>query len=144
VTVGWTLVSALPLLAIAVGILSRPDFPLGLGFIRTRGLAGLWCSLLPAVVGIAGVVLLRSWPRVGAGLILGYAAFWCVVLAGLLPVVWNTESSFCLRGLGLCITAAWLGAAVILGLLALFMLVVVWSWRSLKAGERPRVPSPPA
>jgi hypothetical protein len=128
----WIVVSALPLLGIALGILTEPGFPLGLGLIRTRGLAGLWVSLLPAVVGVAGVVLFSWSRRVGAGLILAYSAFWTVLLAGMLPVVWNAESSFCLRGLGVCITAAWLGRLVVLALLAAFLGVAGWSWRRVR------------
>jgi hypothetical protein len=134
----WIVVTALPLLGITLGILTEPGFPLGLGFIRTRGLTGLWVSLVPAVVGVTGVVLLRWSRRVGASLIFAYSAFWVVVLAGMLPVVWKAGSSFCLRGLGVCITAAWLGALVVLGLLAAFLVVSTWSWRRARgtAAER--------
>ncbi len=132
VAVGWTVASALPLLAIALSVLSRPDFPLGLGVIRTRGLGGLSVSLFPAAVAVAGVALLRRWPRVGAALVLAYAVFWSVLLAGMLPVVWNAQSSFCLRGVGVCITAAWLGRLVVLSLLLLFLFVGAWSCRALR------------
>jgi hypothetical protein len=136
----WIVVTALPLLGITLGILMEPGFPLGLGLVRTRGLTGLWVSLLPAVVGVAGVVLLRWSRRVGAGLILAYSAFWAVLLAGMLPVVWNAESSFCLRGLGVCITAAWLGRLVVLVLLAAFLLVSSWSWRRVTLTDRQAEP----
>ncbi len=128
----WSVLSALPLLGITLGILTQPDFPLGLGMIRTRGLTGLLVSLVPAVVGLGGALLLRWSSRVGAGLLLVYSAFWSVLLAGMLPVVWNADSSFCLRGLGVCITAAWLGRLAVLGLLTPFLLTCVWSWRSLR------------
>jgi hypothetical protein len=132
----WTIASSLPLLAIALGILTQPGFPLGLGIIRIRGLTGLWATLVPAVVGVAGVVLLhRRSRRVGAALILSYSGFWSVLLAGMLPVVWNAESSFCLRGLGMCITAAWLGRLAVLGLLTPFLLVCAWCWRTLRAAR---------
>ncbi len=129
----WILATALPLLGITAGVLTEPGFPLGLGVIRTRGLAGLWVSFVPAAVGLAGVGLLGRSGRVGAGLILAYSAFWAVVLAGMLPVVWTAESSFCLRGLGVCITAAWLGRLIVLTLLAVFVAVSAWSLRTLRA-----------
>jgi hypothetical protein len=132
----WIIVTALPLLGITFGILLEPGFPLGLGVVQTRGLTGLWVSLLPAVVGIVGVVVLSWSSRVGAGLILVYSAFWALLLAGMLPVVWNVQSSFCLRGLGVCITGAWLGRLVVLGLLAAFVLVSGWCLRRVRtAGE---------
>jgi hypothetical protein len=130
----WILLSAVPLLGIALGILTEPNFPLGLGIIRTRGLTGLWVTFLPAVVGVAGVVLLR-WPgRGGAALVLAYSSFWAVLLGGMLPVVWNAESSFCLRGLGVCITAAWLGRLTVLGLLTAFLLASTWCVARLRRG----------
>ena len=129
----WIVASAVPLLVIAIGVLTQPDFPLGLGFIRTRGLAGLWATLFPAVVGVGGVLLLRWSDRVGAGLILVYSAFWSLLLVSILPLVWNAESSFCLRGLGVCITAAWLARLTVLGLLTPSLLVSVWSWRTLRS-----------
>jgi len=47
-------------------------------------------------------------------------------------MVWNAESSFCLRGLGVCITAAWLARLAVAGLLTPFVLVCAWSWRTLR------------
>jgi hypothetical protein len=129
----WIVATTLPLLGITLGVLMEPGFPLGLGVIRTRGLTGLWVSLLPAVVGLAGVVLLGRSRRMAAGLILAYSVFWVVLLAGMLPVVWNVESSFCLRGLGVCITAAWLGRLIVLALLATFVVVSTWSLRRVRA-----------
>ncbi len=135
----WIVLTALPLLGITAGILAEPGFPLGLGIIRTRGLTGLWFSLLPAVVGLAGVVLLGRPGRAGPALTLAYSAFWVVVLAGMLPMVWNAESSFCLRGLGVCITAAWIGRLIVLSLLSVFVGVSTWSVR--RARTMPDAPA---
>jgi hypothetical protein len=135
VAISWCLVSALPLLAITLGILTQPGFPLGLGFIGTRGLMGLWVTLLPATAGIGGVVLLRRSTRIGAGLILAYSGFWAVLLASMLPVVWNAESSFCLRGLGVCITAAWLARMTVMSLAILFLLTAGWAARAFMHTE---------
>jgi hypothetical protein len=136
---GWSVTSAVPLLAIALGILTQPDFPLGLGIIRTRGLMGLWATLFPAIIGVSGVVLFHWSNRAGSGLILAYSAFWSLLLASILPTVWNAESSFCLQGLGVCITAPWLARLTVLGLLTPFFLLWVWSWHTLwcaMQGER--------
>ncbi len=129
----WVVVTAIPLLAMVVHILTRPDFPIGLGFIRTRGLMGLWVTLLPAVVALGGVVTLGLRRRMGAAMLLAYSVFWSVLLAGALPLVWNAESSFCFRGLGVCITAAWLGRAVVLLLLSFCLLVFAWTWHALRS-----------
>jgi hypothetical protein len=78
---------------------------------------------------------------VGAGLILAYSAFWSLLLVSILPAVWNVGSSYCLRGLGVCITGAWLARLTTLGLLTPFLLVCVWSWHTLRralADERKR------
>jgi hypothetical protein len=98
---------------------------------------GLWVTLFPAIVGVGGVLLLRWSTRTGAGLILAYSGFWAVLLACILPVVWNAESSFCLRGLGVCITAAWLARLTVVGLATLFLLTAVWAGRTVMA-TRPR------
>lgn len=132
----WSAGSGILLLGIALGILTQPTFPLSLGLIRTTGLAGLWATLLPAVVGLGGVVLLRRSYRLGAGLILIYSAFWVLLLASGLPLVWNAESSFCLDGLGVCITGPWLGRLAAMSLLTSFLLVGIWSWRVLTGGDR--------
>jgi hypothetical protein len=135
--VSWTLGSAILLLGIALGILTQPGFPLGLGLIRTTGLAGLWVTLVPALVALAGVVLLQCRNRSAAGLLVTYSAFWSVVVASALPVVWNAKSSFCLNSLGVCITSPWLGRFTTLSLLAPFLFVSVWFWRVLGARDGP-------
>ena len=132
----WTAGSATLLLVIAVGILTQPGFPLGLGPIRTTGLAGLWVTLVPAVVGLVGVVLLRGDGRLGPGLVLLYSVFWSVVVASALPSVWNAKKSLCLNGPGFCITGPWIGRMVAVGILTPFLLVGVWAWR--RVAERGR------
>jgi hypothetical protein len=87
--VSWSLLTAILLLGITVGILTQPGFPLGLGPIRTTGLAGLWVTLVPAVLAFAGVVLLGHRNRLAAGLLVTYSASWAAVVASGLPLVWN-------------------------------------------------------
>ena len=111
----WTAGSAVLLFAAVAGILTQPQFPLGLGAIRTRGLAG--------------VILLRGTRWLGAGLLLLYSAFWALVIASGLPSIWNAKSSFCLNGLGVCITSPWIGRLTALALLAPFLAIAVWAGR---------------
>jgi hypothetical protein len=132
----WITGTAILLLVVAVGILSQSGFPLGLGVIRTTGLAGLWVTLVPAVVGLTGVVLLRGSGRLGPGLVFAYSIFWSLVVGSGLPSVWNAKESFCLKGLGFCITSPWIGRTAAIGLLTSFLLVGRWAWRRL--AERAR------
>lgn len=132
----WVTGSAVFLLFVAVGVLTQPSFPLGLGLIRTTGLAGLWLTLVPAAVGLAGAVLARGHGRLGPGLVLAYSAFWSLVLASGLPSVWNAKESFCLKGLGFCITSPWIGRLAALGVLTPFLLVGAWAWRRLVGRAR--------
>jgi hypothetical protein len=134
-TVSWIQLTAILLLVIAFGILTQPGFPLGLGAVRTTGLTGLWVTLVPAVVALAGVVLLRRRIRLGAGLLAAYSLFGTAVVASSLPLVWNAKRSFCLDSLGVCITSPWLGRLAALALLAAFLLPGIWCWRALSGRE---------
>jgi hypothetical protein len=127
--VSWSLLTAILLLVIAIAVLTQPGFPLGLGHIRTTGLAGLWVTLVPAVVALAGLVLVGRRSRLGAGLLAAYSLFWTAVVASGLPLVWDAKRSFCLDSLGVCITSPWLGRLVMIALLAAFFLPGVWCWR---------------
>ena len=126
--VSWCLLTALLLLGISVGILTQPGFPLGLGWIRTTGLAGLWVTLLPGVVALAGVVLLRRRRRLAGGLLVTYSAFWAAVVGSGLPLVWYAKSSLCLNSLGVCITSPGLGRLAATALLAAFVLAGARFW----------------
>jgi hypothetical protein len=102
-----------------------------LGIIRTTGLTGLWVTLLPAAVGLVGMILLKRARQTGLALVALYSAFWLAVGASALPTVWNAKRSFCLNGIGFCITSPWLGRIVALTLLTPFLLVALWSCRLL-------------
>ncbi len=140
--VSWSLLTAILLVGITVGILTQPGFPLGLGPIRTTGLTGLWVTLVPAVVAFAGVVLLGHRNRLAAGLLVTYSLFWAAVVASGLPLVWNAKSSFCLNGLGVCITSPWLGRLATMTLLAAFLFAGAWCWRVLSGREAPERRNP--
>ncbi len=116
----WVAVTAVLLLGIAGHVLAERDFPLGLGPIQTRGLAGLWATLLPGAVGLGAVALLRRSRRLGAALLVAYSAFWSVVLASLVPLAGHGSG---------------LGLAVVLLLLTPFLLIGGWSCRILAGGE---------
>lgn len=134
----WVAGSAMFLLGLSVPIIKQPNFHLNFGLVRTNGPEGLWATLLPGVVGLAGVLLVRTHRSLGAGLLLVYSAYWTVLLASGIPVVWNAKSSFCLNGLGVCITIPWVGRATVTGLVAAFALTSLWSWRVIRAREEVR------
>jgi hypothetical protein len=133
--VSWSLLTAIFLVVIAVGILTQPAFPLGLGGLRATGLAGLWFTLLPAALAIAGAVIFGDGRRLAAGLLAAYSVFWAGAVASALPLVWNARRSFCLDSLGVCITSPWLGRLTTIALLAAFALAALWFGRVL-AGRR--------
>jgi hypothetical protein len=145
----WTAATALALLGISVGIVMQPKFPLNFGIVRTTGLTGLWATFVPGLLALTGVALIRVRTPLAAALILVFSCYWAIVLAGGLPVVWNATSSFCLNGLGVCITIPWIGRAVLLGLIGAFALTGLWAWRALRGpgalrslpGEAPRLTS---
>jgi hypothetical protein len=134
----WIAGSAMFLVGISVLIVRQPNFPLSFGIVRTLGIEGLWATLLPAMAALAGLALVRARKTVAGVLVLLYSAYWAILLASGVPVVWNATSSFCLTGLGLCITVPWIGRAVVMGLLAAFALTGLWSWRMIRAGARPQ------
>jgi hypothetical protein len=136
----WIVATALALLGISVGILLQPNFPLSFGIIRTIGRTGLWATLLPGLVALTGLALVRVRTSLAAALILAFACYWAIVLSSGLPVVWNATSSFCLNGLGVCITIPWIGRAVLLGLIGAFALTGFWGWSTLR-GQAARRPS---
>ncbi len=129
--VSWSLFTAIWLVVIAVAILTQPGFPLGLGTLRTTGLDGLWLTLLPASLAIAGAMLFERQERLAAGLLATYSVFWAAGAASALPSVWNARSSFCLSGLGVCITSPWLGRLTTMALLSAFALAGLWFGRVL-------------
>jgi hypothetical protein len=116
----WLLASAVLLAGITIHIFGEPGFPLGLGLIQTRGLPGLWATLVPATIGLTGLMLIRRANRLGAGLLLVYSAFWGLILGSLAAILWSRS---------------WVPQLVVLGLLAPFVLIGVWSWRVLTCGS---------
>jgi hypothetical protein len=66
----WTSFTLVSLGVITAMIVREPAFPLGFGWIRTRGLAGLWITVPSILIGLAGMVLLQTRRLIGARLLL--------------------------------------------------------------------------
>jgi hypothetical protein len=122
----WTSATIIMLLVISALIVAQPHFPLDLGVIKTNGLTGLAATLLPAVAGIAGMILFfRPARRLGAHLLGGYSAFWALIFLSGLPAVWNARRSFCLKSLNFCIISPWVARLTVLSIVLPFALASV-------------------
>src|ERR1022692_1635429 len=76
----WTIFTVVWLGVITAMILSKPEFSLGLGLIRTHGLAGLWVTVPSIALGIAGLLLLMARRTIGTRLLLLYSVVWSITL----------------------------------------------------------------
>lgn len=126
----WSWFSVIYLLVISALIVQDAAFPLRLGKINTVGRTGLWITLVPAVIGIAALLLVSIRIRLGGRLLSIYALFWTAVLGAGLPVVWNAQTSFCTRTF--CIRTPWIGRTLLLALAGAFVSVAIWSWREAR------------
>jgi hypothetical protein len=117
------------LLVLTILIVVQRNFPLNLGLVRTTGRAGLFVSLLPALVGTVGLALLRYKRAAGAMLVAAYSAFWAIVFLGGLPQVWNARQSFCLNALNFCIVSPWIARLTVLAIATPFLLSAWWALR---------------
>ena len=130
----WIFLTILLFLGLSVAVFLTPRFPLAIGVLRTTGRPGLWITLLPSVVGLAGV-LLRQKAKLGAGLLTAYCSFWFLTTLSGLPYVWNAKRSFCIRSF--CITTPWLGRLTVLALATPFLLAAIWSGRTaMQSGKQ--------
>lgn len=98
----WTTFTVISLGVITALIVREPAFPLGLGWIRTRGLFGLLITIPSALVGIAGLILLRINRTTGSRLLLLYSAFWTSTLfpamIAELPTIVRHPLAYCTSG----------------------------------------------
>ncbi len=98
----WTTFTVVSLGVITAMIVREPAFPLGLGWIRTRGLAGLCITVPSALLGIAGLVLLTARRTLGSHLLLFYSALWTLLLLpGMLaelPTIVRHPLAYCADG----------------------------------------------
>jgi hypothetical protein len=87
---------------ITVLIVREPAFPLGLGWIRTRGLAGLWITVPSLLLGIVGLIFLMTRRAVGSRLLLAYSGIWTLILLpGMLaelPTIVRHPLAYCASG----------------------------------------------
>ena len=127
----WLFISATIgfLLVLTVLIVAQTKFPLNIGVVRTTGRAGLFVSLLPALVVTVGLRLLWYKRATGAILVAAYSAFWAIVFLGVLPQVWNARQSFCLKGLNFCIISPWVARLTVLAIATPFLLSAWWALR---------------
>lgn len=122
----WTLFTVVFLAVISVLIVREPEFPLGITFVQTRGLPGLWITVPSFLLGAAGLLLLLRRRATGARWLLLYSGFWAVsALYGAvekLRTVIHQPLAVCLTGM--CATLP-----VTLAILLAFVLCVFWYWR---------------
>jgi hypothetical protein len=123
----WIALSILLFLGLSVDVFLTPRFPLAIGLLRTTGRSGLWITLLPTLVAVAGVFLWRK-AKLGAGLLTAYSSFWFLTMLSGLPYVWNAKQSFCIRTF--CITTPWLGRLMVMALATPFLLAAIWAGRT--------------
>jgi hypothetical protein len=101
-SVFWTTFTVVSLGVITAMIVKEPAFPLGFGWIRTRGLAGLWITVPSALLGIIGLVLLKARRTLGSRLLLFYSALWTLtLLPGMLaelPTIVRHPLAYCANG----------------------------------------------
>lgn len=76
----WTVFTVVWLGVITALILKEPAFSLGLGLIRTHGPAGLWVTVPSILLGIAGLILLKTHRLIGTRLLLLYSIVWIIML----------------------------------------------------------------
>jgi hypothetical protein len=98
----WTTFTVVFQGVITVMIVKEPAFPLGFGWIRTRGLAGLWITVPSILLGIAGLILLQTRRTTGSRVLLFYSALWTLtLLPGMLaelPTIVRHPLAYCANG----------------------------------------------
>jgi len=98
----WTIFTVGSLGVITAMIVTQPAFPLGLGWIRTNGLAGLWVTVPSALLGIAGLILLKTRRTTGFCLLLFYSGLFTLTLVPAmlkeLPTIVRHPLAYCADG----------------------------------------------
>lgn len=75
-TVLWLMCIIVLFAVISVLIGKTPDFPLGLGWFHTHGIAGLLVTIPSSLLAATGLGLLFVKRRLGASIVLVYSLFW--------------------------------------------------------------------
>jgi hypothetical protein len=122
----WTIFTVVTFAVITVLILRVPQFPLGITFVSTRGIAGLWITIPAFVLGIAGLILMLFRHISGARCLLLYSAFWT---ASASYGVFQRLNTVIHQPLHVCLTGTCATFPVTLAILAAFVLCVIWFWR---------------
>ncbi len=98
----WTIFTVVLFGVITAMIVREPAFPLGLGWIRTRGAAGLWITVPSALLGIAGLILLIARRTTGSRVLLLYSGLWTLMLVPAmlreLPTIVRHPLAYCADG----------------------------------------------
>ena len=123
----WTLFTVGTFAIISVLILRTPEFPLGITFVQTHGLAGLWITVPSFLLGVAGLFLLALRRTSGAKWLFVYSAFW--TLSALFGVVEKMRTVI-RQPLAVCLTGMCVTLPVTLGILAAFGLCALWYLRA--------------
>lgn len=123
----WTVFTVVTFAVVSVLILRTPAFPLGVTFVSTRGLAGLWITLPSFAVGVAGLILTLAHRVSGARSLLAYSAFWTVSFAGAVVVKVPTLIH---QPLHVCLTGTCATLPVTFVMLVAFLLSAVWFGRT--------------
>ncbi|HTV82222.1 MAG TPA: hypothetical protein VME18_06195 [Acidobacteriaceae bacterium] len=122
----WTVFTVVTLAVISVLILRVPHFPLGITFVSTRGIAGLWITVPAFLSGIAGLILMLFRRISGARCLLLYSAFWT---ASTSYGVFENLYTVVRQPLHVCLTGTCATLPVTLAILVAFVLSLVWFWR---------------
>jgi hypothetical protein len=122
----WTIFTVVFLAVISVQILREPAFPLGITFVQTVGLAGLWITVPSFLLGVAGLVLLLLRHPTGAKWLLLYSSFWA---ASTLYGAVEKLRTVIHQPLAVCLTGMCATLPVTLAILLAFLLCVVWYGR---------------
>ncbi|MGB9234504.1 MAG: hypothetical protein WCC04_08825 [Terriglobales bacterium] len=98
----WTVFTVVALGVITAMILREPAFPLGLGWIRTSGPAGLWITVPSILLGIVGLALLLMRPTTGSRVLFLYSGLWTLMLVpgvlAILPTIVRHPLAYCADG----------------------------------------------
>jgi hypothetical protein len=122
----WTLFTVGFFAVVSVLIVRTPGFPLGITFVDTRGLPGLWITVPSFLLGITGITLLVVRRTSGARWLLVYSGFWA---ASTLFGVLERMRTLVRKPLAVCVTVMCATLPVTLAILLAFGLCLYWYWR---------------
>ncbi len=122
----WSATTIIYFAVVSAAIVRDPTFHLNVGVVEMTGRPALWPTALPAIVGLAGLMLVLWHVKWGGWMLGAYSLFWAGILAAGLPAIWNVKSSFCTRTI--CITTPWIGRLLLFALATCFFLVALWSY----------------